>query len=59
MEEAIRWNYTTWLDIVFLIVALLLTVRFLRTGGPAMLRMMSEPAEHGGAHHDHGPHSHH
>jgi uncharacterized protein len=41
MEEAISWNYTTWLNIGFLIVAALLVVRFLRTGGPAMLRMMA------------------
>jgi uncharacterized protein len=43
VEEAIRWNYTTWLSIVFLILATLLVVRFLRTGGPQMLRMMSAP----------------
>jgi uncharacterized membrane protein YraQ (UPF0718 family) len=33
VEEAIRWNYTTWLNIVFLILVSLLVVRFLRTGG--------------------------
>jgi uncharacterized protein len=43
VEEAIRWNYTTWLNIVFLIFATLLVVRFLRTGGPQMLSMMSAP----------------
>jgi hypothetical protein len=32
------WNYTTILDILFLILAAALVVRFLRTGGPAMLR---------------------
>lgn len=41
VEESIRWNYTTMLDIVFLLVASVLVIRFLRTGGPAMLRMMS------------------
>jgi hypothetical protein len=41
VEDAIRWNYTTILNIVFLALAMLLVVRFLRTGGPAMLRMMS------------------
>lgn len=41
MEEAIRWNYTTVLNIIFLVLAAVLVVRFLRTGGPAMLRMMS------------------
>ncbi len=42
-EETIRWNYTTWLNIVFLAMAALLAWRFLRTGGPEMLRMMSAP----------------
>jgi hypothetical protein len=37
------WNYTTVLNIVFLAVAAVLVVRFLRTGGLAMLRMMSAP----------------
>ena len=41
VEEGIRWNYTTVLNIGFLAVALLLVVRFLRTGGPAMLQMMN------------------
>lgn len=36
----ISWNYTTVLNIVFLLVAVLLVLRFLRTGGPAMLKMM-------------------
>jgi len=39
------WNYTSILNIVFLAAALVLVARFLRTGGPAMLRMMSTPAE--------------
>jgi hypothetical protein len=43
VEEAIQWNYTTWLNIVFLVLAALLLWRFLRTGGPEMLRMMSAP----------------
>ncbi|MBB5316775.1 permease [Tunturibacter empetritectus] len=50
MEEAISWNYTTWLNIGFLVVAGVLVVRFLRTGGPAMLRMMGEPQKAGGNH---------
>jgi uncharacterized membrane protein YraQ (UPF0718 family) len=53
MEEAISWNYTTWLNIGFLVLAGFLVVRFLRTGGPAMLRMMSEPQGHGGEKHSH------
>ncbi|WP_432850461.1 permease [Amycolatopsis sp. CA-161197] len=39
-ESGISWNYTTWLNIVFLLLAGLLVVRFVRTGGRAMLRMM-------------------
>jgi uncharacterized membrane protein YraQ (UPF0718 family) len=37
------WDYTAVLNLVFLAVAAVLVVRFLRTGGPAMLRMMSVP----------------
>jgi uncharacterized membrane protein YraQ (UPF0718 family) len=40
MEEQIRWNYTTWLNLAFLLLAAVLLIRFVRTGGVAMLRMM-------------------
>src|SRR3979490_3331025 len=49
IEASIAWNYTTWLNIVFLVVAALLVWRFLKTGGPGMLRMMNRPM-HGHAH---------
>jgi uncharacterized membrane protein YraQ (UPF0718 family) len=39
-DQGVSWDYTTWLNIVFLIVAIMLIVRFARTGGLAMLRMM-------------------
>jgi uncharacterized membrane protein YraQ (UPF0718 family) len=39
VEASVTWNYTTWLNIAFLVVAALLVWRFLRTGGPEMLRM--------------------
>jgi uncharacterized membrane protein YraQ (UPF0718 family) len=39
-EAAFALNYTTILNIVSLIVAGLLVVRFLKTGGREMLRMM-------------------
>jgi uncharacterized membrane protein YraQ (UPF0718 family) len=42
IETAITWNYTTILNI-FLVLALSLVFRFLRTGGPEMLRMMERP----------------
>jgi uncharacterized membrane protein YraQ (UPF0718 family) len=51
VEVSITWNYTTWLNLAFLILAGLLIWRFLKTGGPAMLRMMNRPTDHGGAHH--------
>jgi uncharacterized membrane protein YraQ (UPF0718 family) len=44
IEASITWNYTTWLNIAFLLLATLLAWRFLKTGGPAMLRMMNKPA---------------
>ncbi|MBV8812702.1 MAG: permease, partial [Acidobacteriaceae bacterium] len=60
MEETIRWNYTSILNILFLALAVLLFVRFLRTGGPEMLRMMNHPAgeahEHAHTHKHHGHH---
>lgn len=50
--EGVSWNYTTWLNIAFLLLAAALVVRFCRTGGVAMLRMMGgAPADdHGGGH---------
>ncbi|MEV4314902.1 permease [Actinocrispum sp. NPDC049592] len=40
MNEGISWNYTTWLNIAFLTLAVVLLVRFFRSGGRDMLRMM-------------------
>jgi uncharacterized membrane protein YraQ (UPF0718 family) len=54
MEAGISWNYTTWLNIAFLILAALLVIRFLRTGGVSMLRMMG-----GAPGSDSGDHAHH
>jgi uncharacterized membrane protein YraQ (UPF0718 family) len=39
-DQGVSWDYTTWLNIVFLALAAALIVRFVRTGGIAMLRMM-------------------
>ncbi|MFJ9626425.1 permease [Streptomyces sp. NPDC101175] len=55
-DDGISWNYTTWLNIAFLLLAASLVVRFLRSGGPAMLRMMGGSPEHGEQHQDHGHH---
>jgi uncharacterized membrane protein YraQ (UPF0718 family) len=60
-EEGIRWNYTTVLNIIFLLLAAALLVRFFRSGGRSMLKMMggspdaSEPAREQGpvGHHHH------
>jgi uncharacterized membrane protein YraQ (UPF0718 family) len=49
-DMGFAWNYTTWLNLGFLVVAALLVWRFLRTGGPAMLRQMEQAP---GAHHAH------
>ena len=35
-----QWNYTTYLNIVFLLLAAALLVRFFRSGGAPMLKMM-------------------
>ena len=49
------WNYTTWLNLGFMIIAAVLVWRFLRTGGPDMLRHMDGGGPH--AHHDGHTHS--
>jgi uncharacterized membrane protein YraQ (UPF0718 family) len=41
MAEGITWNYTTWLNIVFVTIAAALLYRFFRTGGRPMLSMMN------------------
>ncbi|HYZ53392.1 MAG TPA: permease [Streptosporangiaceae bacterium] len=66
--QGISWDYTTWLNIAFGVLAAVLLMRFARTGGLPMLRMMggSPDAGHaaGEAGHAHpaggtGAHSHH
>ena len=39
-ETGLQWNYTTYLNIVFLLLAAALLVRFFRSGGGPMLRVM-------------------
>ena len=41
LEPSISWNYTTVLNLVFLVLAAVLLWRFFRTGGRQMLAMMS------------------
>lgn len=40
-EASVTWNYDTVLNIIFITIALLLVVRFLRTGGMKMFKMMN------------------
>jgi uncharacterized protein len=58
MQAGISWNYTTWLNIIFLVIAATLVVRFVTSGGMPMLRMMggspdAEPDQHDHSHHGH------
>ena len=55
--QGIQWNYTTILNIIFLVLAAILVIRFIRTGGLPMLKMMDKPEHdmgdmHGMEHHD-------
>ena len=51
----VTWNYTTYLNIVFITIGALLVWRYFRRGGGwAMLKLMNEPmGEHEHAHHHH------
>ena len=54
IEPHISWNYTTWLNLAFLVPAAALVVRFLTTGGLPMLRMMGgSPQDSGEQAHRH------
>ena len=45
-DQGITWNYTTVLNIIFLLLAVALLVRFFRSGGARMLKSMGgRPAE--------------
>ncbi len=45
-DQGVSWDYTTWLNIVFLLLAVVLVTRFVRSGGVMMLKMMGgEPAD--------------
>ena len=57
LEASVQWNYTTVLSILFLALSAVLVWRFLRTGGPKMLRMMATPTDD--AQHGHAGHGHH
>ncbi len=42
ITEGIHWNYTSWLNIAFLIIAIVLIYRFIKSGGLPMLKMMDK-----------------
>jgi uncharacterized protein len=45
VEASFRWNYTTILNIIAMLLSGVLLTRFLRTGGPAMLSEMNRPLD--------------
>jgi uncharacterized membrane protein YraQ (UPF0718 family) len=62
ITEGMQWNYTSVLNILFLVIAAVLVIRFLRTGGPAMLKMMNttgQEMDHHGMHHEMSEHTQH
>ncbi|MFN2562359.1 MAG: permease [Jatrophihabitans sp.] len=50
-KDGITWNYTSWLNIAFLILAAVLVWRFFTTGGRQMLAMMGGAPDVVGEHH--------
>jgi uncharacterized membrane protein YraQ (UPF0718 family) len=56
-DIGVSWNYTTVLNIVFLLLAAGMLARFFRSGGGPMLRMMNSSPEAGGQGHEHGRHT--
>jgi uncharacterized protein len=56
MHSGVSWNYTTWLNIAFLVVAAALLARFLTSGGLRMLKMMGGDPDASLDHH--GEHDH-
>jgi uncharacterized membrane protein YraQ (UPF0718 family) len=57
LDAGISWDYTTWLNIAFLVMSAVLVARFVTTGGIPMLRMMGGSPDTTDEHHDHD-HSH-
>jgi uncharacterized protein len=56
-EHGIQWNYTTVLNILFLVLAAALLTRFFRSGGGPMLKMMDgEPDQRSCEHAEHTAH---
>jgi uncharacterized membrane protein YraQ (UPF0718 family) len=59
VEAHVSWNYTTWLNMAFLLLAAVLLARFATSGGWAMLRKMGGgPDDHAHGDHAHENHAH-
>ena len=60
LDAGVSWDYTTWLNILFLVIAAVLVIAFFRSGSGPMLRMMggAPDAAHEHGPHEHGPHDH-
>lgn len=50
LEASVSWNYTSILNIIFLVITFVVVTRFFKTGGRDMMKMMSQPSN---AHHKH------
>ena len=46
VEASVQWNYTTILNIIFGVLSALLLVRFFKTDGIKVIRMMNQPQHH-------------
>jgi len=55
LDPHITLNYTSVLNVIFLVVASILVWRYLKTGGPEMMAMMEDPSA---GNHDHEAHCH-
>lgn len=51
IEASISWNYTTVLNLIFLVIAALVLTKFFQTGGKKMLAMMRDKPSSNHAHH--------
>ena len=56
IEATFSWNYTTCLNLAFLALTAVLLVRFVRTGGIPMLKMMGGPPSSPESGYAHGEH---
>src|SRR5262249_27650562 len=56
LHASITWNYTTYLNIIFLTLTAGLIWQFLRTGGPKMLRDMNSTEQNHSQQHGHHCH---